>query len=294
MNKFGRIFDMRISVEGKDENIHITNPLTLSIDITRNSNPTANVAQFKIYNLSKSHRDQARFDISSISSRQEVALKAGYRSINKNLNDLPLIFRGSISYAYSERQGTDWVTTIECYDGGFAIANSKIEASFLKGEKYSSSVEKVLNALDGIAIGKISESLVPKDETIARGHSHSGKIFDILNENFGNKWFIDNGVVNIIGNDEALNGMLKVVNSDTGLLGTPVRQSTNIDFDMVFEPRLLIGQLITLESSTDPSFNGTYKLISIKHRGIISDSQSGELITSCRVFKGTSKLEVVK
>ena len=283
---------MRISTPG-GENIAISLPFSLDIDITRAAMPTANVGQFRIYNLPEEIRNKIRFDISSISERQEVALKAGYKSIHKNLNDLPLIFRGSIKYAYSERVGMDWITTIECYDGGFAIANSKINASFIAGEKYSSNVEKVLATFGTVKIGHISKKLVPPDKTIMRGHPVDSKVFDYLNENFGNKWFIDNGIVNIIGDDEAFVGVYKVVNADTGLLGTPIRQDTLIDFKMIFEPRLLIGQAINLESITDKAFNGTYKLITIKHRGTISPVTCGELVTSCRVFKGTGKLEMV-
>lgn len=293
MEKFGRIYDMRISTPG-GENIAISLPFSLDIDITRAAMPTANVGQFKIYNLPEEVRNKIRFDISSISERQEVALKAGYKSIHKNLNDLPLIFRGSIKYAFSERSGMNWITTIECYDGGFAIANSKINASFIAGEKYTANVEKVLATFGNVKIGHISQKLVPPDKKITRGHPVDAKTFDYLNENFSNKWFIDNGVVNIIGDDEAFVGVYKTVNADTGLLGTPIRQESLIDFKMLFEPRLLIGQAINLQSVTDPAFNGTYKLITIKHRGTISPVTCGELITSCRVFKGTGKLEIVK
>lgn len=294
MEKFGRIYDMRISVKDSDKNISISNPFTLSFYVYRTAMPTANVGKFKLYNLPKNIRDQIRFDVSSLNQRQEIAVKAGYRSLHKNLNDLPLIFRGTIKYAYSERVGVDWITTIECYDGGFAIANSRIEETFIRGEKYRSAVEKVADYLDGIEIGTISPSLAPKDKTILRGHSVNGKIADILNENFGTNWTIDCGRLNIVADDEALPGILKVVNADTGLLGTPIRQKGIIDFNIVFEPRLLIHQLLTLQPQTDPDFNGTYKLIGFTHQGMISDAQCGEAITGCRVFKGTKDLKEIK
>lgn len=293
MNKFGRIYDMRISTRN-GKNITIRPPFTLEFDIYRHSLQSANVGQFKIYNLPRNIRDLIRFDISSIEKRQEIALKAGYQSVDKNLNDLPMIFRGSIKYAYSERVETEWVTTIECYDGGFALANSRIDSEFIRGEKYRSSVEKVLDMLEDVKIGKISPELVSGERTIQRGHSVSAKVSDILNENFSTNWFIDNGLINIVADDEALSGVLKVVNVDTGLIGTPIRQDTLIDFDMVFEPRLLIGQLISLYSITDPAFNGTYKLIEMKHQGTISEAVCGELITHCRVFKGMSMLKVLQ
>jgi hypothetical protein len=292
MDKFGRIYDMRISTRDGG-NITVQLPFTLQFMIQRHSMPDANVAQFKIYNLPRHIRDLIRFDISLLDRRQEVALKAGYKSVHYDLNDLPMIFRGSIKYAFSERVGTDWITTIECYDGGFALANSRIEKEFIKGEQWRSSMEKVLELMQDIKTGKLSPNLLPADKKTLRGHTVHGKIADVLNENFGCNWFIDNGIVNVLADDEALAGAIKVINISTGLLDTPVRQDTIIDFDMIFEPRLLVCQLISLMSETDPAFNGTYKLVSFKHQGTISDAVCGEAVTHCRVFKGLNVLKVV-
>jgi len=294
MEKFGRIYDLRITTKG-GKNIAVTLPFAVDIDLTKATMPTANCLQIRIYSLPRTIRDQIRFDISSISDRQELALRAGYKSLHKNLNDLPLIFMGTIKYAYSERvNNVDWVTIIECYDGGFSIANSRINDSFKRGENYRYAMEKVFAKLEGIRLGRISNKLVPDGDKILREQPVKAKVFDYLNENLSNKWFIDNEIINVLDNDECLEGVFKVVSPETGLISTPRRSETFIDFDMIFEPRLLLGQLINLRSVTDPAFNGTYKLVTIKHRGNISDANSGQLITSCRVFKGTGKLEVVK
>lgn len=294
LEKFGRIYDLRVTTKG-GKNIAVTLPFAVDIDITKSTQPTANCLQLRIYSLPKTIRDQLRFDISSISDRQELALRAGYKSLHKNLNDLPLIFMGSIKYAYSEKvNNVDWVSIIECYDGGFSISNSRINDSFKRNENYRYCMDKVFAKLEGVRKGRISKKLISEDEKILREQSVKAKVFDYLNENLGNKWFIDNQIVNVLDDDECLDGVFKVVSPETGLISTPRRSETFIDFDMIFEPRLLLGQLINLRSVTDPAFNGTYKLITIKHRGTISDVNASQLITSCRVFKGTGKLEVVK
>ena len=294
MEKFGRIYDLRITTKG-GRNISVQLPFAITFDITKSTLPTANCLQLRIFNLPRNIRDQVRFDISAMTDRQELAFKAGYQSLTKNLNDLPMVFMGSIKYAYSERVNhIDWVTTIECYDGGFAITNSEINDSFKRGENYRYSMEKVMAKLKGIRKGRISKKIISEDDKILRDQSVKGFVFDILNENLGTKWFIDNEIINVLDDDEALDGIFKFINVDTGLIGTPVRSETNIDFKMIFEPRLLLGQIINLQSKSDPAFNGTYKLMTIKHRGNISNANAGEAITTCRVFKGTGKLEVVK
>jgi hypothetical protein len=55
---------------------------------------------------------------------------------------------------------------------------------------------------------------------------------------------------------------------------------------MIFEPRFLIGQALALESFTEKNFNGVYKVIGVKHKGVISDSVCGNAITSVTLWHG--------
>jgi molybdate-binding protein len=62
---------------------------------------------------------------------------------------------------------------------------------------------------------------------------------------------------------------------------------------MIFEPRVICGQFVTLESSTDASFNGDYKITSVKHRGVISPVVSGDAITTLGLDNSAQALGLV-
>ena len=94
--------------------------------------------------------------------------------------------------------------------------------------------------------------------------------------------FIDNEKVNVLGNSEYIQTPTGAfpVNYATGLLGTPVLEQYIVRFDMIFEPRLNVGETVLLDSITDNNYNGLYKIIGVKHRGMISESVCGDAITT--------------
>ena len=62
---------------------------------------------------------------------------------------------------------------------------------------------------------------------------------------------------------------------------------------MIFEPRLLVGQALYLESTTEKNFNGNYKVIGFKHAGNISGSVASKVITSANLWYGKNPLVLV-
>jgi hypothetical protein len=67
-----------------------------------------------------------------------------------------------------------------------------------------------------------------------------------------------------------------------------------LDFEMLFEPRLTIGQTVQLKSDTNRIFNGIYKVMGFEHSGTISDAVAGPCKTSVSLWLGTQVLETVK
>ena len=84
-----------------------------------------------------------------------------------------------------------------------------------------------------------------------------------------------------------------LINSQTGLLGTPVREQTLIHFDMLLEPSLNVGSSVELISSTADNFNGLYKITAVKHRGMISGTLSGSAITTGEFFYNSALVPTV-
>jgi len=64
--------------------------------------------------------------------------------------------------------------------------------------------------------------------------------------------------------------------------------------EMLFEPRLKIGQVVELVSRDYPSLNQLYKVIGIQHSGTISDAVGGKCKTTVRMLYGIQNLTLVE
>ena len=130
-----------------------------------------------------------------------------------------------------------------------------------------------------------------------RGISTNGSTINVLKEIAGGPgtsgFFIDNMTAHCLGENECLIGQIQVIDASVGLLNTPVIEQSIITFDMMFEPRLVCGQFIALSSITEPVLSGAYKVISIKHRGMISPTVCGDAVTTVGLAASTSAFAIV-
>lgn len=275
MDKYNRNYILL--VEKRDgTTLRITRPFTVEFEIHRNSLSSANVAQIRVLNLSPNNRSQIRKDQYDTLDLRKITFMAGYGT------NLSIAFTGSITQAWSVRESNNMVTTIESFDGGYAYVNAVTNEQFPSGTPQSSIVGALAKSLPGVTIGAIGSY----PGQIARGNSLNGSTTKILGEITGGGFFIDNGKAHCLQDNECIESAIPLINAQTGLLGTPVRETTYINFDMLFEPGLRVGQLIRLESQTSDNFNGTHKILSLRHRGVISEAVCGSAITSVGLLPG--------
>lgn len=275
MIKFG--LNYVAELQGADgSTITVKPPFTVEFDITRNVLNQANVCQLRIFNLNKRNRELLRFNISNWGTFQKVHLKAGYG------DKLSTIFFGNISQGWSFRENTNFITQVECYDGGFAFNNSRVNnGEFPAGTSSIDMAKRLIDQLDHVERGKIG-TIEDGNKRLSRGNSLNGSVTDNLDDVTGNSFFIDNGVAHVLRDNEYIETGLPpvLINADTGLLNTPILEQTIVRFDMIFEPSLDVGHRVRVRSTTEENFNGDYKIISVKHRGTISDSVASQVITS--------------
>lgn len=269
-DKFGRNYELKIETETGV--LTIAPPFTVEFDITRNTLTSANVCQIRIYNLGLKTRNQIRHNAYDFGIYKKISFRAGYGS------NLPEAFTGNITAAWSVREGTNFITQIECYDGGYAFMNGRANVAFPAGVQRVDVIEQLMRGLPKVERGVVGSY----PGTLSRGNSYSGNSVEILSQLTGGGFFIDGGRANALSADEYIAGPagVAVINSKSGLLGTPVLEQTVVRFDMIFEPRLNIGQKIRLESITEANFNGDYKVTAVKHRGMISDAVAGAATTT--------------
>lgn len=280
MRKFGRNYILNIGIAGGGT-LTVELPFTVEFDITRNTLTSANVCSIRIYNLSKNHRNQLRFNPIDQGDYRPVQLFAGY---GQNLSQ---IFAGNITQAWSVREGVNFITTIESFDGGYAFNNGNSGLTFPAGMSIQTVIGQLAGSLPNLQPGYIGYY----PGTLDRGISVNGNTMEILRELTGGGIFIDNNTVNCLGDNECVpaNG-ITVIDDSTGLIGTPLLEQTILHFETIFEPRLVVGQQINFNSSTEPVYNGIYKVTALKHRGTISGAICGDALTTIEVFAGTAAL----
>lgn len=274
VGKFQYNYYLKIETNKRGEFLEVRPPLTIDFSIAKNTLASITNGTISIYNLNKYSRKSIQKDSYEYSKLgRTIELLGGYG------NNLYSIFKGNILSAQSERQGTDFVTTVECYDGGYAKKQGYISKTFQKGTPYLKVVESLVATLSdfGVTKGAIGEVL---GET-TRAISLEGYAYDLLIHYTGGNCFIADSKVYVLNNREFTGDYIPEINADTGILGTPVVEETKLKFSMIFEPRINAGQLIKVNSSTTSSekVNGEYKVTSVTHRGTFSDGVSSSVVT---------------
>lgn len=253
-------------------------PLTIEFSIERNTFASANVGNFNIYNLSPSTRSakgglffQDRFNTTN---QKILTFKAGYKG------NLITCFKGRIQEAYSKRQGTEVITSIQCLDLG--VPTDYINATYEAGTPKKEAYLNIIQNLQGLSLGSIGSL----DGVYQTPVTFEGKPLDVLNEITGGNTYIDNGVINTLMPNEALDIGVQILNADTGLIATPQRRNAEIIAEGIFNPSAYVGQLYEVQSQTASEFSGTFKLSGLVHSGTISGATAGARTTRYNFFIG--------
>lgn len=286
MQKLGRNYSLTITSSNLPNGpIVVSLPFTLEFDITRNTLTSANVCQLRLYNLSATNRNALRRNVTSGWSYplETVTLQAGYGT------NLPIIFSGNVSQAWSVREGTNFITQLECFDAGFSYVNAQVPenlSSYPKGSLYRDIIIDLINSIPDIKIGVVGSY----PGSLPRQTTYNGNTFDILSALTGGGFFVDHGIGNALGNNEySAKAPASIINAATGLLNTPILENNIVRFNMIFEPSLDVGSGVQLSSTTFDStifqnYTGFYKITSVKHRGMISATVCGDAITTGEFF----------
>ena len=223
MDKFGRNYLLTVQTYEGDY-ITVKPPFTIDFDIQRDTLSSVNIANIRIYNLSERNRNLIRKDAWNFFDIRQLALRAGYG------NQISTIAVGNISQAWSVREGTEYITSIKSFDGGLAFTQAQSNLQFPSGTTKRTIVQKLADNMTnfGVTVGAIGDI----KKKIPRGNSYSGGTASILKDITGDSFFIDNGKINILGSNEAIDGSVLVINSESGLLGTPIRENTYLRFDL--------------------------------------------------------------
>lgn len=279
-NKFGKTFRLTIQTnDNYNEAIVIEPPFTVEFDINRDFEAQANTGDFKIYNLHPKTRKRIFQDLFNLSVDRKVIFEAGYN------NKLSTLFYGTLKSAYSSRSGTEIITELNCWDEGFgslttAFINKTYSAGWTKRDIIKAQMLK-LSKEQGVQMGEVGQFDTTQQP---RGIALFGQSAIILDKMSGGYMFIDNNKIHVLQYHEVIDGLVPVIDSSTGLLGTPKRQDAKITVDCIFEPRILVAQMVEIKSNVQDEYNGQYKVMGIHHSGIISETVAGDCKTELQLL----------
>lgn len=284
MAKFGRVYSLSLEV-ANGQKVTIEPPITIEFEVRRETMSSSQDATIRIYNLGERLRDLIYKDRFVTTEYRAVQLRAGFETF-----PIPLIFNGTIREATSERNGVNFITTLDCYDGGYAMANSYTTRTFGAG----ATRKQIMEALSGDLKGQTGQPIIGNfPGRHVRGSVYLGNTWNHLINLSEGYAIIDNGQLKVLQPNEAVEAEIPVITAESGLLGSPRRSSTLLEFSMLFEPRFSLGQIVALDSQTNSLFNGSYKVMGFTHRGIVSPAVGGEYATDVQLWRGTDPFRIV-
>lgn len=261
------------------EELVITLPFTIQFETnTGINNIASNTGHFIFYNLSEDNKALLWLDIFNFARKYiYFRLYAGYG------DNMPLIFAGFITQcmSYKNEGSTDFITEIVANNNGMAQDLSYLNVTFTKGTTLSDIIKIATSDNKFLREGYITPDISP----LKRDRTFIGQPLDLLKREYGGyDIFITNNEINVLGDREVIPGEIMVLSDKSGLLGSPKRSNYWVEFTSIFEPQLKAGQAIALNSTTLPFLNRAYKIIQVQHKGIISTTVCGKLITTGQLF----------
>lgn len=289
-SKFLRQYLLSVT-SAQGEEINITDPITVEFEITRQNLASLNTATFTVYNLAERTRMAIFHDLYDISTYLPVIFYAGYYTQTPKLDSfLAQCFKGHIKQAYSVREGSNYKTVIECWDGGTALNSSFTSQTVPAGQPIRSMLNNLVGSMANIAGAVIGDNF---QEISQRATTFFGAPVDLANKLTGGNFYIDNQTAFAMKRDEAIEGTLNVIDNRIGILESPRRTGTQIEVTTTFEPRYVPSQQVLLNSTVTPIYNGQYKITGITHQGIISEAVNGDLRTNL-ILLGTTISDIIK
>lgn len=277
--KFGRSF--RITIDPKDggDPIVVTMPFTMRFWLQRMALSDLNTLSLDIYNLSATNRARIYQDawvlgtdpsLSSDSAPgRTVTVELGYQNLYR-------VFSGIIQEASTAREGTDLITRIEALDGKFDIAATQTYQTLESGQSVANVIKYLIGQFPTLTLGAVGDFPTILNRPVAL----NGPTWDLLQKYSEGNVYIDNGKIYVLRDNETLQAASLLINDATGLLETPRRAESTLTVTTLLEPGVEMFQSITLQSSVNPVYNGDYKVIGVRHEGVISGAVNGRAVTT--------------
>lgn len=205
----GTTFD-QIAINGGDEP---TAPgLRVAFKIAKTDKKEPNTSEITVTNLAPSTRGRLQ------AKGVKVLLEAGYAGTG-----LSRLFFGDARTIDHVRDGADWNSVIKCGDGERAVRYARLSESFAGGTT-AGQILQVLAGAMGLATGNVAAQAGALSTRFDHGYAVSGSVsqaIDRLVTSIGYTWSIQDGALQVLAPDQALDLPIPEVDPEHGLIGSP-------------------------------------------------------------------------
>jgi hypothetical protein len=244
--------------------------LRVAFKITKTLSKDPNSAEIKVYNLSQATR-------SALPGKgAKILLHAGYAQT------IEQIFLGDARLIQHKREGSDWITTIECGDGERAAKFARISESFAGGVPAKAVVDKIVKAT-GLEVGNLGTVSAGMTGQYTQGYTaHGGALKELEKaiQSAGYELSVQDGELQALKEGETTTETVVVLDKDSGLVGSPEMGSSSkkgakpfLSVKSLLQPILKPGRKVRVKSA---QFAGDFKAVKVEHEG---DTNGGNWYT---------------
>jgi hypothetical protein len=216
----------------------------VKFDYEKTVRPTPNTANIQIYNLHPS--TEAKIKKAYDDSQGDVTLWAGY------LANPRIVFRGTVRYVFTYKDGTDWITEVQAADGDKDHHSALVNLTLQAGQ---TPLDLVHAILDVFQIGRTNQGgyVQVAATPYLRGKTVSAPartLLDRISADNGANWSIQDGALHIVEAAAVLPSEAIIVNSDTGMLGAPEITGKGIMVKMLLNPQVRCNGAIKIDNNS--------------------------------------------
>lgn len=236
--QFGRVYSLIVG--GANGDALDLSELHFKFNVKRSDTVTPNIADIRVYNLSDDTASKIKKEF------KQVILQAGYEG-NKGV-----IFKGNIKQVIRGRENaTNTFVDIIAGDGDRAFNFAVVNTSIAAGSSQRDQINAVMQTmqLKGVGEGYI-ENLKPT--VLPRGKVLYGNARNYLTDvadSSEQAWSIQDERVNFVPVTSYLPGEAVVINSKTGMIGTPSQTNEGLNVKMLLNPLVRVGGRVQLNNA---------------------------------------------
>lgn len=269
----------KLKIYDKDNNeILIETPIRMEATISFGVNGQSATANFTLYNLSKAHRAQIRFNPTIYAMQLKTFVNAAAKIelyVAQDGQSYVKIFQGALVEAYSLETGGQ-VGVATYITANFIYSSLALSSRiFSKGMSKREAIKTIAKDIPEVQL----KNLGSIEGNFLTDTTCDGNAFEQIQKICGGNAFVENGELNIIPPNESVDSAIDKISNDALLLGTPLAKGAYITFKTMFIPELKFLQYLKIESSLFPDFSDEYKVVGYTHTLVFSETEGGTKTT---------------